>query len=186
MSEKNTPILYKSGIGWVWGNNVIVSQEYDRDQWKHWIDADGDCQKTRDEILIAESEIAVTLSDDGCKVVEGRWTGPFTGEVFTKPDDVDVDHMVPLKNAHRSGGWLWSKQKRKEYANDMSHPEHLIVVKDNANQSKGARGPGKWKPPLESYWCQYAKDWEAIKQHWGLNMVVAEAEAVQEMKATCP
>ena len=75
--------------------------------------------------------------------------------------------MVPLQNAHRSGGWLWSKQKQKEYANDMSHPEHLIVVKDNSNQSKGARGPEKWKPLLESCWCQYAMDSEAIRQRWG-------------------
>ena len=117
--------------------------------------------------------------------MEGRWTGPFTGEVFTKPDEVDIDHMVPLKNAHRSGGWLWSKQKRKEYVNDMSQPEYLIVVKDNVNQSKGARGAEKWKPPLESYRCQYAQDWEAIKQRWGLSMTEAEAEVVDEMKAGC-
>ena len=68
----------------------------------------------------------------------------------------------------------------------MEYPEHLIAVKDNANQSKSARGPEDWKPPLESYHCQYATDWEAIKNRWGLSMTEAEAAAVEAMKGTCP
>ena len=75
-------VLYEEGIGWVWGNNIILSQEYGRRQWKHWVDADGDCQDTRQEVLIVESETPVTLSDNGCKVVEGRWTGPYGRSVY--------------------------------------------------------------------------------------------------------
>ena len=56
-------------------------------------------------MLIAESKVPVSFkTDDECNVEEGLWSDPFTGQDFTNPGDLDVDHMVPLQNAHRSGG----------------------------------------------------------------------------------
>jgi len=172
-------VLHDAGVGYVWANNVDIYPEYDRNQWKHWIDADGDCQNTRDEVLIQESVITVTLSEDGCKVIAGRWQDPYSGEVFTDPADLDVDHMVPLKNAHRSGGWAWTKQRRKEYANDLDHQEHLIAVDSGLNRSKGAQGPDTWLPPNDDFQCQYVQDWQDIKTRWGLEITDAERTAVE-------
>ena len=180
-------VLHRVGVGFVWSRNVQILPEYDRGQWKHWTDEDGDCQKTRDEVLIAESTIAVTFKTDRqCRVASGRWEDPYTGETFTNPKDLDVDHMVPLQNAHRSGGWEWTYGRRGAYANDMDRPEHLIAVKAGANRAKGAKGPDKWKPSNIAYHCQYARDWEAIKQSWELEISSAERVAVDEMKADCP
>lgn len=177
---------HKDGNGWVWGRNVTIIQEYDRDQWKHWIDADDDCQNARDEVLIAESEIAVTFKGNKtCKVASGRWTDPYTGEVFTDPGDLDVDHMVPLGNAHRSGGWKWSLMKREEYANDLDHAEHLIAVKASANRSKGAKSPDQWMPENHDYWCNYIGNWETIKLRWELTMTDEESTTVHNIKASC-
>ena len=180
-------VAHRTGIGWVWSRNVRIFPDYVRSEWKHWIDEDDDCQDTRQEVLIAESEVPVSFKGNKqCKVESGQWTDPYTGGMFTDPMDLDVDHMVPLKNVHRSGGWRWSFGKREAYANDLSHSEHLIAVKASANRSKGAKGPDQWKPSNEAYHCQYARDWEAVKSRWGLSMTAVEAAAVEEMKATCP
>ena len=160
--------------------------KYERKDWKHWEDHDGDCQDARQEVLIAESLVPVTFeTDENCRVEAGRWYGVFTGTYFEDPGDVDVDHMVPLKNAHNSSGWAWSPAKKEEYANDLTNDDHLIAVQDNANQSKGARGPDEWMPPNETYWCQYATDWAEVKERWDLTMSEPEAGAVVEMMNTC-
>ena len=49
---------------------------YDRDLYGGWIDADGDCQDTRQEVLIAESLIPARLDSRGCRVVSGEWLDP--------------------------------------------------------------------------------------------------------------
>ena len=115
--------------------------DYDRSDWKHWTDEDGDCQDARQEVLIAESLVAVTFETDReCEVASGRWFAAFTGTTVGDPGDLDVDHLVPLKNAHNSGAAHWSPERKEEYANYLADPDHLIAVTRGANRSKGARG----------------------------------------------
>ena len=79
---------------------------YDRKDYRHWIDADGDCQNTRHEVLLEESLELVTYKDQGnCKVATGLWRGPYTGELIRDASKLDIDHLVPLKEAHESGGF---------------------------------------------------------------------------------
>ena len=160
--------------------------DYDRDDWRHWTDADGDCQDARQEALIEESLIPVTFeSSSECRVDAGSWIGPYTGTSVTIPRNLDIDHMVPLANAHKSGAWAWDAERRESFANDLSYPGHLIATTASANRSKGARGPEDWKPPDNSYWCQYAIDWITIKDRWDLTATSEESAALSEMLETC-
>ena len=160
--------------------------EYDRGEWRHWTDEDGDCQNARQEVLIAESTIEVTFQSNGrCRVDAGQWEGPYTGEMAGSPGELDVDHLVPLENAHRSGAWAWDRDRKREYANFLGYENHLIATTSSANRSKGSKGPEAWRPPLESYWCTYAIDWVTIKSDWGLTVTGAEYASLSEMLATC-
>ena len=159
---------------------------YDRDEWRHWIDSDDDCQNTRHEVLLSESTMPAEFEDSRkCQVVVGSWTDPYTREVITSPRDLDIDHMVPLINAHKSGGYAWDQKRKREYANDLAYAGHLIAVSASANRSKGGKGPDEWRPPNMDYWCQYALDWIAIKREWDLTATGLEADALNEMLSTC-
>ena len=154
---------------------------YSRYDWHpRWVDADRDCQDARQEVLIAEGE-NVVLDAKECKVVSGTWTCPLTGTVFTDPSKLDIDHFVPLKNAHDSGGFAWTREKRRLYSNDLDDPTHLVAVSASANRSKGSRGPDKWLPPDEVYHCEYVEIWLSIKAGWELTLTAPEAQAIADL-----
>ena len=160
--------------------------DYDRNDWKQWTDADRDCQDARNEVLIAESRTAVAYrTDRKCRVAAGEWLAPYTNTIVTDPGRLDVDHMVPLGNAHDSGAWQWSAEQRERYANYLEDPQHLIAVTAGANRSKGARGPDQWKPEDRTYWCQYATDWITIKSTWELTVTQQEHTSLAQMLNTC-
>jgi hypothetical protein len=156
---------------------------YTREHWKHWIDEDGDCHNTRAEVLLDESLSTVVV--DGCRVVLGQWLALYTGTVLTDAGSLDVDHMVPLANAHSSGGWAWDAARKQAYANDLTDTDHLIAVTASANRSKGAKGPEDWRPPDVSYWCEYATDWARIKDRWNLSATSTELIALRDMLGGC-
>ena len=159
---------------------------YDRDEWGSWTDEDSDCQDTRQEVLVEESATTVTFTDTSqCRVASGEWTDPYTDNQFTVPGALEIDHMAPLANAHRSGGWMWSDAKKRQYTNDLSYEGHLIAVLASENRSKGSSGPADWKPPERDYWCQYAIDWITIKNTWQLTASEMEAVSLTEMLNTC-
>ena len=90
-------------------SDTTPQADYDRDDWgSGWSDADSDCINTRHEVLILESLIDAEMDPSGCKVINGQWFDAFTGTYVDDPGSLDIDHFVPLANAHASGGWAWS------------------------------------------------------------------------------
>ena len=98
---------------------------------------------------------------------------------------LDIDHMVPLGDAHESGTWKWPAERRETYANYLKDLQRLIAVTRSTNRSKGARGPDEWKPEDRSYWCQHAVDWITIKDSWNLTVTTQQDRALVEMLNTC-
>ena len=160
---------------------------YNREEWNSWIDEDEDCQNTRHEVLQLESFVSVLFSSDNtCYVQSGKWFDPYNGEYIYFASDLDIDHFVPLYNAHISGGWEWSEEKKTDFANNITDPDILIAVKNSSNREKSASSPDEWKPANEFYWCEYAYDWIRIKHEWNLSVTNSEWNALLSMLTTCP
>jgi hypothetical protein len=155
---------------------------YERKAWKHWVDEDKDYQSARHEVLIAESTTPVGFKTaKNCRVVTGNWLGAYSGEVFTDASQLDIDHLVPLKEAHESGGHAWDAYKRRDYANDLSDPNTLIAVDRGLNRQKGASDPAEWLPPNQAYQVEYAEAWVAVKRKWELTADPAEIAALRKI-----
>jgi len=159
---------------------------YIREEWgPGWIDEDYNCISTRHEVLIEESFEEVALDERGCKVIEGKWYDYYLNKFVDDPSGLDIDHMVPLHNAHVSGASLWPLETKINFYNDLNDPQHLIAVSSSANRSKGSRGPEVWRPENQDYWCQYAYSWIEIKARWNLSVSDIEFAALEEMLTTC-
>ncbi|KAK5655805.1 hypothetical protein OQA88_5343 [Cercophora sp. LCS_1] len=154
---------------------------YSRDLFPHWITQSGTCN-IREYVLKRDGTSVVTNS--ACTATSGTWVSPYDGATWTAASDIDIDHMVPLKNAWVNGASSWTTSKRQEFANDISSPQ-LWAVTDNVNQAKSDMSPDAWKPPLTSFYCTYAKSWVAVKSKWALTITSAEKTALTSMINTC-
>ena len=166
----------------------VNTPAYSRSQYKHWIDEDGDGVNTRLEVLDRDSWYLVTWDEkpNGKLYIEdGLWICPYTGKSYFEPSDIDIDHMVPLKEVHQSGGYAWSKEKKRAYANDLSDTRTLVAVDDSSNQSKGHRDPAEWLPPNRAYWCEYLTKWVSVKDKWNLTVDQTEVDALKEGFRVC-
>lgn len=157
---------------------------YARSDWPHWASLPGTCFTVRDKVLAEESWLpvmTVPASGGRCRVVEGLWRDPYTGREFTNADDVDVDHVVPLAEAWESGGHRWDRERRRAYANELGHQNHLIVIHDRENQSaKGKGDPAEYLPPNYAFICDYLEAWVRVKARWDLSVDPLEVEAIRQ------
>ena len=149
-----------------------------------WSDDDRDGEDTRQEVLIVESLVPVSRDSEG-KVVEGLWVGPYAGFVTRSPKDLDIDHMVPLCKAWRSGAHAWTKAQRVDFANSLSEDHHLIANWYSTNPSKRDKDPSEWLPSNCAHWGTYFDNWVAIKRTWRLSMDADEADAIREGLRVC-
>jgi hypothetical protein len=167
-------------------NSLTVDAEsnastYNRALFPHWITISGTCN-TREEVLKRDGT-AVTV-DSNCYPTSGSWYSPFDGATHTNPANVDIDHMVPLAEAWRSGAHAWTTARRQTYANDLGGPE-LWAVTGTVNRAKGDKDPANWQPPRAAFRCTYARAWIQVKWYYSLTVDSAEKSALSGMLATC-
>lgn len=159
---------------------------YARSKFRHWVDADGDSCNTREEALIDESTSPAQVDMFGCKVIAGDWYSTYDKVTVTDPSELDIDHVVALKEAWDSGAGRWTAARREAFANDLSDPRALVAVTASSNRSKGEKDPPQWMPRNTEMHCTYLSDWVAVKSRWSLSMDESEYRFIEKrLKGQC-
>jgi hypothetical protein len=153
---------------------------YDRGDFPHWAARPGlgDGCDMRDQILYRDG--SGVRFDARRTAIAGRWRDPYGGTTIRVPLRVDIDHVVPLANAWRSGARGWSEARRERFAND---PRNLLAVSASLNRGKGDDGPEEWLPPRRAYRVEYAVRWVGVKARYRLSVTRAEKRTLSQLLA---
>ena len=155
---------------------------YNRSDYPHWVDLDGDGRDTRQEILIRDSEVPVSFGPDG-KVTAGLWVCRYTGQVIRNPSELDIDHLVALGEIDAAGASDWPIARRTEFAND---PENLVAVASGSNRSKGDKDAYLWMPPNIANCSWYLDAREHIWEKYEVDVDAEERKAAAFFADKCP
>ena len=154
---------------------------YSRDLFPHWINQSGTCD-TREQVLKRDGT-GVTVNSS-CQPTAGRWYSVYDATWIEQSSGIDIDHIVPLAEAWKSGANAWTTARRQEFANNLTIAQ-LIAVSASSNRAKGDSDPASWKPTNTSVHCIYAREWIWVKYTYGLSLQSAEKTALQQMLGTC-
>lgn len=164
-------------------NNRDREKFFNADDWSFEEDYDGDCQSTRQEMLILTSSDEIKYTNPrNCVVRTGKWFDEYTGETFNVAVQVDIDHVIPLMYAHIHGGDRWDAGKKLQFAND---PINIMLVKKREIRRKSQRGPDRYLP-REEFQCEYAALWFAIADKYDLTISTRDRSELSVIRRNCP
>ena len=155
---------------------------FNEDDWSYEEDFDGDCQSTRQEILVLTSMVDVRYTNPrNCVVRTGEWLDEYTGELFKVAVKLEVDHIIPRMYAHTHGGDRWTPEKKLAFAND---PLNIMLVERREIRRKRDRGPSRYLPRAE-FQCEYINLWNQISEKYDLQLSTNDKSTISRLNADC-
>jgi hypothetical protein len=151
-----------------------------RDEWGDWKSQGKGCD-TRETVLRRDGR-DIQLGPN-CRITSGVWISPYDGLELRIPSQVQIDHVVPTREAARSGARNWPREQRAGFYNDLAN---LTAVSATSNTSKGDSDPGRWMPTNTAARCDYVQKYIATKTRYGLTVDQAEHDALVHVLTTCP
>jgi len=151
-----------------------------------WLDVDHNGCDTRDDVLRRDLK---GITSQGCKVETGVLTDPYTRKLIhfvrgaTTSEAVQIDHVVALSEAWKTGAQQLSQAQRERLAND---PTNLFAVDGPTNQAKGDGDAATWLPPNKAFRCTYVAHQVTVKAVYHLWVTAAEKAAIQRVLTSCP
>ena len=122
-------------------------------------------------------------------VISGTLQDPYTNKsiAFVRGAStsaaVQIDHVVALENAWKSGAHAWTTADKYRFSND---PYNLLAVDGDANQEKGSASADLWLPSNSSYRCDYVSRQIAVKAKYHLSVTSSERQAMLTVLHACP
>lgn len=166
---------------------------YNRDDFGDWTDRQ--LCDTRQRILrrdALDGPTPIQPAGSGCPITQGTWETPYeenhtvveTHTAKETGDLLEIDHIVPLKNAWNSGLWRIDNRYLKYFTNDEGNPQ-LLTVSQASNSSKQDSSPDQWMPNNVDFACTYDAMWVAVKYAWNLSVTDDERDALTAVLANC-
>ena len=154
---------------------------------KAWIDEDRNGCDTRNDIL--SRDLTAVAKSGRCRVMSGQLTSPYTGHAihFVRGNRtsaaVQIDHVVSLGDAWRTGAQRLTRAQRVALAND---PINLFAVDGRSNEQKSDGDAATWLPAAKTFRCEYVSHQVSVKATYGLWVTPAEHDAMLRVLSKCP
>jgi hypothetical protein len=154
-----------------------------------WADIDRSGCDQRNQVLTRDMTDVRLRPGSRCVVASGRLIDPYTGKQinFVRGQNtssaVQIDHVVALADAWRTGAQQLDQQTRAQLAGDLLE---LLAVDGPANEAKRDRDAAAWLPANKSYRCSYVARQVAVKAKYRLWVIPAERDAMDRVLAACP
>ena len=151
---------------------------FNDDDWNFELDFDGDCQSTRQEMLILTSRIEVRYTNPrNCVVRIGEWFDEYTGETFEVAVQVEIDHIIPRLYAHTHGGDRWMPEMKLQFSND---PMNMMLIERREVRRKRDRGPSRYLP-REEFQCEYVYLWDQLSDKYDLQLSSSDRSTISRI-----
>jgi hypothetical protein len=95
---------------------------------------------------------------------------------------VQIDHVVALENAWRTGAQRLTEAERQALAND---PVNLFAVDGRSNSQKGSGDAATWLPANKAFRCTYVEHQVTVKAKYRLWVAPAERDAMVRVLDAC-
>jgi hypothetical protein len=153
-----------------------------------WFDVDLNGCDTRNDILARDLREIVFKAGSACIVAKGTLQDRYTATTISfvrgvgTSSKVQIDHVVALAAAWRTGAKLWSADRRLFYANDGLV---LLAVDGPTNGAKSDKDAAAWLPPTTGYHCRYVARQIAIKAKYELWVTQPERMTMSDVLNGC-
>jgi hypothetical protein len=145
---------------------------------------DGKSLTLRYYVIELESSGAHIPAGESESYMTGTLHNEYTGKTITLkhgPDTtaIQVDHIVALGDAWKTGACRWPSSKLKAFAIDVAE---LRAVDTGDNEVKSDKDAAQWLPPANRTW--YVETQINIKAKYGLGVTAAERTAMTRVLKT--